>query len=490
MSSDQRLTIQAAQEVEAGHALFSSGDWSGADEKFARAIRLKPDAAEFHLAAGICNFAMGRSDHAGDYFLEAVRLNPNFASAHALLGEWYLTRGAIDFALKSTARAMELAPTNPQCRLSRAWILEAVGEIDAAWDFVQQLLNKDDLTPSAARLYGRLAPRFGRQEHALEIVLGLLQAGIHPNDSALNFTAADLLDRAGRYDQAFFYASRGNEIRRPSYDPLAWERWISRQIAYFTSERLRSLPRATDRSDKPVFIVGMPRSGTSLVEQIVASHPAVHGAGELVYIQQIVIGTVSAASAQMDDYPDCLDRITLEHVDDMANIYLASITALNPAAERITDKMPMNFLYLGLISLLLPGARIIHCRRDPMDTCLSCFMTQFRSGQEFKHDLTHLGAFYRLYERLLAHWKASLDVPILEVNYEEVVADLEGQSRRMMQFIGLPWDDRCLQFHDTKRAVRTASLQQVRRPIYQSSVGRWRRYESHLGPLKAALQGS
>jgi len=490
VSSDQRLTALASHEAESGHALFSSGNLSGADEKFQSAIRLNPQAAEFHLAAGVCNLAMGRSDDAGDHFLAAVRLSPNFASANAWLGEWYLTRGAIDLALKSTARAMELDPTKPECLLSRAWVLEAAGETNAAWDLVQQLLTKDRLTPSTARLYGRLAPRFGREEHALQMISGLLQAGTTPDEYTLNFAAADLLERAGRYDEAFLYASRGNEVRRAKYDPVAQERWASRQIAYFTRERLRSLPRATDRSDKPVFIVGMPRSGTSLAEQIVASHPAVHGAGELNFIQQIFIGTLSALSAQMSDYPACLDRITLEQVDDMADIYQASITALNPGATRITDKMPMNFMFLGQISLLLPGARIIHCRRDPMDTCLSCFMTPFRAGQEFKHDLTDLGNFYRLYERLMAHWKASLDLSILDVDYEDVVSDLERQSRRMTDFLGLPWDDRCLRFHNTKRAVLTASVQQVRRPIYKSSVQRWRRYESHLGPLKAALRQS
>jgi hypothetical protein len=150
----------------------------------------------------------------------------------------------------------------------------------------------------------------------------------------------------------------------------------------------------------------------------------------------------------------------------------------------------LNWFHLGLISLLFPGARIIHCQRDPMDTCLSCFMTHFNQGHEYKHNLAHLGHFYRVYERMMIHWKSSIDLPILDVFYEDVVADLPGQARRLIEFLGLPWDDRCLTPHKTQRAVVTASVQQVRQPVYNSSVHRWRKYEKHLGPLKAALWGN
>jgi hypothetical protein len=152
--------------------------------------------------------------------------------------------------------------------------------------------------------------------------------------------------------------------------------------------------------------------------------------------------------------------------------------------------MPLNWFHLGLIALLFPGARIIHCRRDPMDTCLSCFLTHFNQGHEYKHNLSHLGHFYRIYERMMTHWKSAIDLPMLEVVYEEVVSSAEAQSRRLIQFLGLPWDERCLTPQNTKRAVVTASVQQVRRPIYNTSVHRWQRYENHLDPLKAALEGN
>ena len=283
----------------------------------------------------------------------------------------------------------------------------------------------------------------------------------------------------------------GNGLyRRAAYDPAAFEHLTGPQIDYFTRERVRAMPKATLRSDKPVFIVGMPRSGTSLVEQILASHPAVHGAGELDFIHHIWVGMLGMLGSNFGKYPKCLDNLTTEQVDGMADVYLSPLVAMKPDAVRITDKMPLNFLHLGLIASLFPSARIIHCRRDPMDTCLSCFMTHFNYPQPFQHDLEHLGHFYRLYEKLMGHWKTVIDLPMLEVSYEEVVADPEAQSRRMVEFLGLPWNDDCLKFHQTKRPCATASVMQVRRPVYGSSVGRWRHYEKHLGPLKSALWGT
>jgi Sulfotransferase family len=318
----------------------------------------------------------------------------------------------------------------------------------------------------------------------------LLKGGTTAGEASLYFTAAELLDRAGRYDEAFSLAAKGNGLYRGErYDPAAYEHLTYPQIEYFTRERIGSMPKATVRSDKPVFIVGMPRSGTSLVEQILASHPAVHGAGELDFIHHVWVGMLDMLGSNFGQYPKCLDHLTTEQVDGMADVYLAPLVAMKPDAMRITDKMPQNFLHLGLIASLFPGARIIHCMRDPMDTCLSCFMTHFNHPQPFKHDLAQLGHFYRLYEKLMAHWKAVIDLRTLEVSYEEVVANPKEQSRRMVEFLGLPWDDRCLAFHQTKRPCATASVMQVRRPVYNSSVGRWRHYEKHLGRLQTALEG-
>jgi hypothetical protein len=235
-----------------------------------------------------------------------------------------------------------------------------------------------------------------------------------------------------------------------------------------------------------VFIVGMPRSGTSLVEQILASHPNVFGAGELRDLQRLAEELPARVGAK-EAYPACLVRLDGSAACALADEYLERIGRRSGAALRVTDKMPLNFLHLGLIAALFPRARIVHCIRDPLDVCVSCYCQDFQGGPNFLWDLTDLGKFHGEYERLMAHWGSVLPLPILEVVYEELVDNLEAVSRRLISFCGLDWDDRCLAYHQNARAVRTASLVQVRQPVYKSSVGRWRHYAPHLRPLLEAL---
>jgi len=231
----------------------------------------------------------------------------------------------------------------------------------------------------------------------------------------------------------------------------------------------------------------MPRSGTTLVEQILASHANVHGAGELTTLEDVFIGHLGTPLAPIAR----ARRLAALTPGDLAKIgaaYAGKVAALAPGSARITDKMPANFRLAGLIRLALPNARIVHCRRDPLDTCLSCYASNFSRGQPFAYDLRELGLYYRAYDDLMAHWREHLPPDrFLEVRYEDVVDDLEGQTRRLIAFCGLDWDDACLAFHQTRRPVRTASVNQVRQPIYRASVGRWKLYERHLGPLLDVL---
>ena len=450
---------------------------------------MQPEDGRFHWLLAVCDWTLGERDSVGQSLQTAVRLAPRLAQGQEALGHWYLAQGMVESALDASAKAATLAPQDAGIMASRAWVLEAAGELDQAWEILQRVIAANYAPTMVVSLYGRMARRRGEQQNAMVLVHQLLSSDKISNidRAGLQFTAADLLDGLGRYDEAFLHAAHGNAMLRPTYYPEVHEASVDRLIQYFTSEKIRCLPRASYRSEKPVFIVGMPRSGSSLVEQILASHPQVFGAGELDFMFRVVSGTLDMLGAAEADYPHCLDGLSIDQANGMAQIYLEPLIALNPAAARITDKMPLNFLHLGVIQLLLPDARIIHCRRNPLDTCLSCHMTAFTTGNDFKYDLTHLGQFHRLQDRIMAHWKQVLDVPILDVQYEDVVADQEGQSRRMIEFIGLPWDDRCLQFHETRRSVATASVVQVRTPIYKSSLARWRNYEKHLGPLKAAL---
>jgi hypothetical protein len=254
-------------------------------------------------------------------------------------------------------------------------------------------------------------------------------------------------------------------------------------MAFFAAERLAELPRADNRSEQPVFIVGMPRSGTSLVEQILSCHRGVHAAGELRDVGKLV----ASLGLRFQGEDDVLPGLDSGSLNAAAGRHLERLRGLGGNAKRLTDKMPYNFLHLGLISLLFPRARVIHCLRDPIDTCLSCYFQNFATGNFFSFDLGNAGLYYRQYERLMAHWRTVLDKPILEVRYEEHVAEPEKVCREMLDFLDLDWDPACLRFHESRRFTNTASRDQVRKPIYTSSSGRWQRYERHLGPLLEAL---
>jgi hypothetical protein len=237
---------------------------------------------------------------------------------------------------------------------------------------------------------------------------------------------------------------------------------------------------AGEPSNLPIFIVGMPRSGTTLIEQILASHPQVIGAGEL--------NALRNAAERLGPLPEAFAGLTPQAATQVGRDYLAHVTPLARGRAHVVDKMPGNFLHAGLIAAALPGARIIHSRRDAVDTCLSCYSKLFSGEQPFAYDFGELGRFHRGYEALMAHWRTLLPPEcFIEIDYEEVVDDLEGQARRLIAFLGLPWDEACLNFHQSRRVVRTASMNQVRQPIYRGSKGRWRQYAGHLQPLLAAL---
>ena len=228
----------------------------------------------------------------------------------------------------------------------------------------------------------------------------------------------------------------------------------------------------------------MPRSGTTLTEQILASHPLVHGAGELLRMDEI---RISLHGLTGENWPQCVNRLNRKTLDKLAQEHLDWLGRLASGKARVTDKMPHNFVLLGLIDLLFPEARVIHCQRDPMDNCLSMYFQGFNANHVYANNLEHLGAYYRQYERVMAHWRTVLRIPMMDMRYETMVAEPEQSARKLIEFCGLEWDDRCLRFYESGRAVSTPSYDQVRQPIYKKSVARWKRYEKYLEPLKRSL---
>lgn len=502
-----------------GNALQMLGAHAEAVGRYEKALRLKPDHAGALGNLAIAYQAIGRRDEAVRLFERACAAAPESAGAWLNLARSLRSLDRNEEALAAADRALALQPDHAEALILSGIALEATGRPEAAIVRLQRVLAADpDNTEALVVLAGalRTAGRFAEARDALEKTVRLaptttryvfklaevtpftpdtpLLAAMETQRRALgpdaqedamylDFALGKAYAELGRHLQSFAHVLEANRRKRRlvAYDEAATLAAIDRNATVFTAPVMAQHADAGDPSEVPVFIVGMPRSGTTLIEQILASHPAIFGAGELPYLE-----TAIAAAAAPGPAPDW----TAERLRRLARTYLGRVQPLAPAAQRITDKMPANFQHLGLIHLAFPNARIIHARRDPVDTCLSCFFILFGSeGQSFSYDLAELGRYYRAYDRVMAHWRAILPPRVLiEVQYEDVVADLDREARRIVAHCGLPWDEACLAFHETERPVRTASLNQVRQPIYSSSIGRWRRYGRMLAPLFDALE--
>ena len=323
---------------------------------------------------------------------------------------------------------------------------------------------------------------------ALEALLAGVDAMKPERRISLHYALGKSYDDLKVWDKAFPHYMEGARLKRARIDFNADEDAArTRRIEdTVTADFIRRLHGAGDPSELPIFVLGMPRSGTTLTEQIIASHPEVHGAGEL---RDLMVTLHHAPGALQDGpYPERVAGIDQATLTAWGGEYVRRLQARAPGARRITDKMPANYFALGMIPLMLPRARIIHVRRNAADTCVSCFTRLFNRHQESTYELTELGRHYANYARLMEHWRRALPPgSFLEVQYEDIVADMEGQARRLIDWCGLDWHDDCLAFHKNQRSIRTASVAQVRQPIYGSSVERWRHYEAYLQPLLAAL---
>jgi tetratricopeptide (TPR) repeat protein len=481
----------------------SQGRLPEAIASYQQAVRCKPDYAEAYNNMGVALLNSGLAEEACACYRQALRYAPESAELHNNLGNALKEQAQVEEAVPCYERALRLRPQYAHACNNLGDAHLDLGDIDRAFSYYKEGLR---LKPEYAQaLYNLSRLVVQGYEPAADGLAGrmeaLLAAGRQtPSDtSLLHFGLGDLLHRQGRTDEAFAHYRDANAVRLrmerkagTAFDPANHARRIERWIAFFDKEFFAQARNLGLDTEVPVFILGMPRSGTSLVEQILASHPAVHGAGELSEIGRLVLslsrlpGPQGASAPGSGPYPECLAELSTEGARALAAPYLQGLRQRSSTAARITDKMPENYLHLGLIALLWPRARIIHCRRHPLDVCLSCYFQNFKQ-LNFTLDLRDLGLYHRGYERLLAHWRALLPLRVCEVVYEELVADQEAVSRRLLAFCGLDWDDHCLEFQKNKRAVQTASKLQVREPIYTRAVGRWRRYEKYLGELKEVL---
>jgi tetratricopeptide (TPR) repeat protein len=470
-----------------GITLFDLGRFDEAATCLRTAIRLNPARPEAHMNLGSVLLAALDHDGAEASYREALRLDSRNPRYHCGLGRALQARGRYDEALRCYDQALALRPDDAQAISSKADLLEKRGDFENAWRLLHPLVTSGRADGRALLRYATLARRKDEQREAITVIERALTAPLRQHDrTGLHFVLGDLYDDIGEYDSAFTNYSRGNALDGPAADPLHLTRLVESRITAFSAERMRKYPRASVHSDRPVFIVGMPRSGTSLIEQILASHPDVYGAGEIDSVSEIVAG-LSKRLGGHHPYPECIEGISQELLDTLAREHGEKLSRLAASARRITDKTPLHFMELGFIELMLPGARIIHCRREPLDTCLSIYFHRFNQYHAYSRDLAVLGGFYRLYRRLMEYWRTVLNIPILEIDYEQLVSDPEPAIHELLGFCGLDWQDQCLRFHETRRDVYTPSYDQVRRPLYRHAISRWKHYERFLVPLRKAL---
>jgi len=442
------------------------------------------DDAALLASMGTAEAALG--DHAGarGRLAKAVQLNPSDAEAWFELAQVLRYEEKLERAIETLERALAQHPSHPQLTALRAEYLAMQGRHGEAWKLIEPLVGAEEPDAALALVYATLARPLDRVDEAIEYLRRTASdTSLHPaKRGPVLFRLAQLLEHRGEYEDAWAAASEANSLISPPFDPARHEQAVESLIGSFTPERLAAVHKPKTDPDQTVFIVAMPRSGTSLTEQILSRHPDVHAGGELPIVESF-IGEL-ARSGQHD-----LFSTEPRRLERLADTFRRRYRKLAPKAARITDKMPANIVHLGLISLLMPGARVVYCRRDPLDTCVSCYFQYWPRTNNFIYDLHHLGVYARSVARLMEHWKSVLDLRIHDVVYEDLVNDQERVTRGLLGFLGLDWHDGCLSFHESGRATLTASAYQVQQKMYDTSIGRYRHYERHLDPLKRALEG-
>ena len=466
------------------------GKFDEAAVNFQKVVDLNPNHPEARYNLGNALVALGKVEEAIPCYQKAVSLKPDYIKAHFNLANVHMNLGHFEEAATGFRTTVNLAPTVADGYFNLGFVLSETGQMKEAREAFRRVIA---LQPENAEAHRQLASitkhrEFDDDIKAMETLYGKPDLQDFGREN-LAFGLAKAYEDIGEYSKSFEYLAEGNRLKRSCFSYSADEQkvYFSRIRDIFTMSLFNKFQNVGDQDASPIFIVGMPRSGTTLVEQILASHPDVFGAGELTALSQTLwaaVGTVAQGG-----YADAIHNADDGRFAEIGRTYLRSLRSHSQDARFITDKMPQNFLHLGLIKLALPNAKVIHCKRTPEDTCLSIFKTYFPGAvHEYSCDLTELGQYYRLYEGLMAHWHSILPGFLYDIQYEDLIDDQEGQSRGLIAHCGLEWDDACLDFHKTKRAITTASLTQVRRPIYRSSVELWKRYENELAPLVEALQ--
>ena len=463
----------------------------GDAEVFLRhAVQFAPDYTRLWVDLSNVLRESDKSDEALQCAAKVLELAPDTAESHMLYAGVLGTLGRHDDAIASYEKTLKISPNKPGALCSMAHHLKTIGGQEEA---IATYRNCIASKPDHAEAYWSLAnlKTFQFNEAEIETMHSLLDDDDLPDLSRVQIHNALGLDRESRseYETAFSHYQQCNSLRRNSetYDPVETETRNDRLISFFDTEFLQQHTDVGNEDASPIFVVGLPRSGSTLIEQILASHSMVDGTHELSDLTRIV-QSLRRPGKKNVQFPDTLSELSADEWRQIGEDYIESTRKYRAGAAYFIDKNPNNFMYVGLLRLALPNAKIINARRHPLDSCFGSYKQLFASGQPFSYDLVELGEYYLQYVRVMEHWHQLAPDYVLDVHYEQVVADLETEVRRLLGFCGLPFEEGCLRFHETDRAVKTASSEQVRRPIYTSSVNLWRNYESELGDLIEVLQ--
>jgi tetratricopeptide (TPR) repeat protein len=507
--------------LQSGIDLQREGKFLDAERLYQAILRRFPENADALHLMGTLALEADEQEIAVEYFTKAVKQNPKNHIYQHNLGNTYLQTRNFELAIRHLNKAIELKPNlvDGLCNLARCYVLMSNAEM--ALPLYRKAFRLEPTHHLVAVGLGNALVNLGKMDEAEEVLRLAIESRVGTADAymalasskkfsgipselgeilrelenvelgdgqkgSLHHAAGKILNDLKRYEEAVDHYSRAKEIAGSSFDIQAYRTWVDEMIALFNPLFAGSRAGFGDPSEVPVFVVGMPRSGTTLTEQIIASHGQAHGAGELHKLRQIALDLGLARRSSVK-FSQQLMSMTVEQSKVLAGEYLKHLRRYSRSANRIVDKMPHNFELVGVIRMLFPNAKIIHVRRNAMDNCVSCFMNAFSDAHGYNADLDKLGLYYREYDRLMKHWNRVFPGKIFLNNYEDLIADQEQQSRKLIDHLGLPWDPACFNFHETERTITTISRWQVRQPIYQSSVQRWKNYGDKLQPLVKSL---
>ena len=513
-----------------GEALAGLGQISDAVKACERSITLKPGNVMIYCNLSSLLTALDRFNEAEEWSLLALKLQPNLAKALHGLGVAQSASGKLDEAEVSFKKVLKLDPRNSQTMINLASIYSAklkyseaillfekviefnpkstesifnlgvcyseLGEMDQALRCFERTLEIDPDNVDAYYAIATSGKKFLSPEQ-LQILEQLLNSLTISSDKIvkINFALAWQADKRKLPIPAITFCAAGNNLRKKllstkgyTFDPIAHQELVERVKNVYTEVFFKDRTNFGIGTEQPIFVVGMPRSGTTLVEKIAASHREIYGAGERNAIPKIVQKLEREANKKCE-FPELITNLSKIESIELANSDLEMLKDLS-GARRVIDKMPLNYLYLGLVAILYPRAKVIDCQREPRDIAMSCYFQNFSNMQPWSCDLGHIGVYFNMYRRIMAHWEKVLPLPILKLQYEDLVNNLEGKSREIIDFTGLDWDEECLNFFSSPGGVRTASKWQVREPIYTSSVGRWKLFKNYLAPFNAVLDAS